>query len=413
LGLVKVVVMPRLTWTMTEGVVGRWLRREGELVSQGEVICEVETEKTTDEVRAPASGALGKILVHEGGSAKVEQPIAILVQPDEQLTQAQIDELLRGFAQPVAVEAKPVEVSRAVVAPVVGEAPAERLKVSPLARKVAEEHGIDLATVKGTGPGGRITREDVLASIEKPPKAVTPRVPLVLEGVKVVKVEPMAGMRKVIAERMASSARTTARVTITTEVDVTETVRLRGSLVSEMEKKGGVRVSYTDLLVKAVAKALLEHPRVNSILIDDSIYVLGDVNIGVAVDVEEGLLVPVVHDALRKSVVEIAEELRVLVDKAKKGSLSTQEVAGGTFTITNLGTFDVDAFTPIIDAPQTAILGVGRIVEKPTMRDGQVVPRSMMTLSLSFDHRIIDGAPAARFLQTLRRILEHPELLLL
>jgi len=407
------VVMPRLTWTMTEGVVGRWLRREGELVKQGEAICEVETEKTTDEVAAPVSGVLGKILVSEGVSARVEQPIAVLVQPDEQLTQAQIDEFMRGFAQPEAVEAKPIEVSRVVTAPAVGEAPAERLKVSPLAKKVAEEHGIDLATVKGTGPGGRITREDVLAAAERIHPARAAPTPALLEGVRVIEAKPLAGMRKVIAERMASSARTTARVTITTEVDVTETVRLRTSLVSEMEKKGGVRVSYTDLLVKAVAKALLEHPRVNSILIDDSIYVVGDVNIGVAVDVEEGLLVPVVHDALRKSVVEIAEELRVLVDKAKKGRLSTQEVAGGTFTITNLGTFDVDAFTPIIDAPQTAILGVGRIVEKPTMRDGQVVPRSMMTLSLSFDHRIIDGAPAARFLQTLRRMLEHPELLLL
>jgi pyruvate dehydrogenase E2 component (dihydrolipoamide acetyltransferase) len=410
--LVKAVVMPRLTWTMTEGVVGRWLRREGEQVTQGETICEVETEKTTDEVRAPVSGVLGRILVSEGVSARVEQPIAVLVQSGEQLTQAQLDELLRGFAQPEAVEAKPVEVARAVAAPAVGEAPAERLKVSPLAKKVAEEHGVDLATVKGTGPGGRITREDVLAVVERLPTTRAAPAPTLLDGVKVVEVKPLAGMRKVIAERMSSSARTTARVTLTTKADVTEIVRLRASLVSELEKKVGVRISYTDLLVKAVARALRRYPYVNSVLVGDSICVIEDVNIGVAVDVEEGLVVPVVHGVDAKSIVEVAKELRDLVEKAKKGSLSTEEVARGTFTITNLGMFDVDAFTPIIDSPQTAILGVGRIVDEPAVRDGQVVGRAMMTLSLSFDHRVIDGAPAARFLQELKATLERPELLL-
>lgn len=411
--MVKAVVMPKLTWTMTEGLVGRWMRKEGEQVRQGDVVCEIETEKTTDEVRAPSSGVLGKILVPEGGSARVEQPIAILTEPGEKLTQAQLEEFLRRFVQVEAAVSKPVEAAEVKVAPVAETAPVERLKVSPLARKVAEEHGIDLATVRGTGPGGRITREDVLAAVERPRKVTVPSVPAPLEGVEVVEVKPLAGMRKVIAERMSASARTTARVTLTTEVDVTETVRLRASLVSELERRGGVRVSYTDLLVKAVARALREHPHVNSILVGESVYMIDDINIGVAVDVEEGLVVPVVHGAHKRSLVEVAKELRDLVDKAKKGSLSTDEVARGTFTITNLGVFDIDAFTPIIDMPETAILGVGRIVEKPTVKDGQVVARSMMTLSLSFDHRVIDGAPAARFLQDLKRILEHPEFMLL
>jgi len=246
-----------------------------------------------------------------------------------------------------------------------------------VARKLAKEHGLDLAAIAGTGPGGRITREDVEAALAQPR----------------AKGEPLKGMRKTIAERMFHSLQSTAQLTITTEADVTALVQRRAQLSKEFG------LTYTDLLIEAVAAALRQHPRLRVTAEGDALQKHEEINIGIAVALDEGLIVPVIRDADSKDLRRIAEESRVLAEKARNGALSVEDVSGGTFTITNLGMYGVDAFTPIINLPQVAILGVGRIVEKPAVHEGQVAIRSLMTLSLTFDHRIVDGAPAAAFLQ--------------
>jgi pyruvate dehydrogenase E2 component (dihydrolipoamide acetyltransferase) len=218
----------------------------------------------------------------------------------------------------------------------------------------------------------------------------------------------MIGLRRVVAQRMFQSARTIPRVTHTTEADVTETVRMRQSLAAGAESRGEIRPSYTDIIVKIVAQALREHPRMNARLAEEEVQLLEAVNVGVAVAVPEGLTVPVIHGADSKSIKTIAQEARDKIERARAGTLANEDLTGGTFTVTNLGTYEIDAFTPIINLPEAGILGVGRIVEKPAVVDGQITVRSMMYLSLTFDHRIIDGAPAAAFLRTVKHYLEQP-----
>jgi pyruvate dehydrogenase E2 component (dihydrolipoamide acetyltransferase) len=276
--------------------------------------------------------------------------------------------------------------------------PPPMILASPMARRLAKEHGVDLAEVTGTGSGGRITEKDVLAFVEAREKAPPPAAP--------ARAIPFIGMRQMIAERMTQSLQTMAQVTIHAEVDATELVRLREQLKEEFD------LTYTDLLVKAVAKALKVHPILNAALVGDEIHLLGEIHIGVAVALEEGLLVPVVRDAARKTLQEIAQETRRLAQGAREGTLTVDEVTGSTFTVTNLGAYGVDGFTPIINPPEVAILGVGQIVDKPAIHDGQIVPRSIMVLSLTIDHRIVDGAPGAEFLRTVREILESPYRLL-
>jgi pyruvate dehydrogenase E2 component (dihydrolipoamide acetyltransferase) len=351
----------------------------------------------------------------------------------------------------------------------------ERIKASPLAKRLAIEHGIDLATIAGTGPGGRIVRDDVLKSVETkiPPapfnkggiKEVTdkgeakggidkggvkevaepPQVSPAAVEIPAERVVPLTGVRQIIAERMAQSAHTAAIVTLNTEVDATSLVEMRGRLNENFESTG-VSVSYTDLLVKIVALALRKHPMLNSTLSEDGIHILEQINIGVAIALDEGsplckgglggiLIVPVVRDVDKKGLSEISKEIEELVQKARNKALTPETVHGGTFTLTNLGMFGVDTFTPIINPPQCAILGVGRIVKKPVVsnvvcvglsnttikksideykaNENEIVIRSMMGLSLSFDHRIVDGAPAAKFLQTISQLIAEPYLMVL
>jgi pyruvate dehydrogenase E2 component (dihydrolipoamide acetyltransferase) len=277
-------------------------------------------------------------------------------------------------------------------------APREVL-ISPMARRLAQEHGLDITQITGSGPGGRIVEEDVRKLIEAkkevPPVTAPPG-----------RVIPFIGMRQAIAERMAESLRTMAQVTVTTEVDVSETVRLREELKEEFD------LTYTDIVVKAVAMALKKHPLLNATLVGEDIHLLEEVNIGMAVALEEGLIVPVVREADKKGLSEIARETKRLAQGARENTLTVDEVTGGTFTVTNVGMYEVDTFTPIVNPPEAAILGVGRIIEKPAVKKGQIVVCSMMHLSLTFDHRIVDGAPAADFLRTVKHTLEKPYLLL-
>jgi len=340
--MVTYVKLPKLTWTMEEGVIRRWLKKEGDEVKKGEPICEVETEKSLDELEAPESGVLRKIIVQEGSIAKVNQIIAIIGEADEPLPEElQVKEIT---SKPMAVEGETAEVQKPAV---------------------------------------------------------------VVQEVEHEKVIPLTQIRKVIKDRLSYSLKTSLHVPLTIEVDMTTAIELLKSLGSEMEKTHNIRPSITSLLVKAVAKSLGEHPLLNSRLEDERIVISKDINIGVAVAIKNGLVVPVIHHANKKSIIEIAKSLNELAEKARKESLTTEESTGGTFTISNLGMFGIDFFAPIINPPESAILGVGRIVKKPVVFNDEITVRSMMTLTLVFDHRIMDGAAAAKFLQTLKKTLEE------
>jgi len=393
------VLMPKLGLTMTEGTVVNWLKNEGDQVEKGEELVEILTEKITNVVEAPASGILKKILVGPGETAKVSEPIGIIAAPGEEVE--------------IEAPAAPAE-SAAPAAEAAPEAaqPAKRVKASPAAKKLAQEHGIALEDIVGTGPGGRITREDVLKAVERKAAAKpepTPAAPVVEEAAGEEKRVPLAGMRKVIAQRMAESARTAPHVTIDMEVDMSQATAFRKALNEVAPEK----VSFTDIIVKVVAKALEEFPVINASLQGEEIVYHDYVNVGVAVALEDGLIVPVIRNANKLGIGAISKQVKELAEKAREGKLSPDEYKGGTFTVSNLGMFGVDSFTPIINPPESAILGVNRIQKKPVVVEDEIVIRPMMNLSLSFDHRLIDGALAAQFLQRVKALLENPNLLVL
>jgi pyruvate dehydrogenase E2 component (dihydrolipoamide acetyltransferase) len=372
---------------MTEGIVAKWHKKVGDEVKKGEPICEIETEKSLDELEAPESGILRKIVIPDGSVAKVNQIIAIIAEADEPLPEKLPVEEVAPKPEVVGEEVAEAKEPEVVIRE-------ERIKISPIAKKLAQEHGINLEEIKGTGPDGRIVKEDVLKAIEK------------AEQEKVV---PLTRIRKVIKDRLSYSLKTALHVPLTIEVDMTYAIELLKSLGSEIEKTHNIRLSISSLLVKAVAKSLEDHPILNSRLENERIVISKDINIGVAVAIENGLVVPVIHNANEKSIVEIAKSLKELAEKARKESLTTEESTGGTFTVSNLGMFGIDIFAPIINPPESAILGVGRIVKKPVVFNDEITVRSMMTLTLVFDHRIMDGAVAAKFLQTLKETLENPQ----
>lgn len=428
------IIMPKLGMAMTEGTVVKWLKQDGDEVTKGEPIVVVMSKKITYTVEAPASGIL-RIVAGPKETRAVGQVIGFILSPGELMPEVEM-------APPPMPEAVPVEIREAAPPPpppapevprevraspaarrlarelgvdltrVRGTSPEGRIteadvrayydqqqyiQATPLARRIAEEEGLDLSQIQGTGPGGRITEEDVLRALEGR-KAPVPTLP---------KTVPFTGMRQAIAERMMESLHSMAQLTLTTRADVTELVGLREVL----SQRWNVRLSYTDFIVKAVALALKEHPILNSSLVGEEIVLHGDVHIGVAVALEDGLIVPVIRHADQKSLPEIHQAVQDLAERARKGDLSVDEVTGSTFTITNLGTYGIDAFTPIINPPEVAILGVGRIFEELALVNGQVAVRSRVVLSLTIDHRIVDGAPGAAFLQTVVRYLEHPALM--
>jgi pyruvate dehydrogenase E2 component (dihydrolipoamide acetyltransferase) len=456
------VILPKLGQTMEEGTIVEWLKNEGEEVQRGDVLFTVESDKATLEAEAPARGYLRKILVPAGESVPVLTTVGIItrtldedisassqgpaetavasesaepaetaeVAPTEQPKDAVPAREGRIFASPRArMRAQENEVELRLVE---GTGPNGRIverdiyafleeqpKATPMARKVAAELGVDLRTVSGTGAGGRIVRADVEMAVAPAPAAgpvATPaRAPapvVALPPAEVASTEPLKGLRGIIAERMATSAQTTARVTLFTEVDATAFVEARTRLKAAVTEEWGFAPGYNDLLGLMVARALHEYAYVNARLSGDEIQRLDHVNVGMAVDTERGLLVPVIRDADRLGLRAFGQQFRDMVGRARVGRSLPDDLSGGTFTITNLGMFDVDLFTPIINLPEAAILGVGRIQAKPVVREGQVVVAQMMTLSLAFDHRLVDGAPAARFLQRIKQLVENPYLLL-
>ncbi|RME49514.1 MAG: 2-oxo acid dehydrogenase subunit E2 [Chloroflexi bacterium] len=370
--------LPRLSEDTDEGVVVAWFKQVGSQVKAGETLLEVQMEKVSFDVEAPVSGRLVEIRTPKDEIVKTGQVVAVIETTEE-------------VPEPEAPTAPPAAPVEAAPEPAVTERrEREFVPAAPAARRLAREHGIDLAEVQGTGRGGRITLEDVQRVIEAQ------------KGPAVQSI-PIRGMRKTIAQRMHRSLQDMAQVTLVTEADVTELVARREALKAELP------VSYTDLILKAVALTLREHPHINATATGDEIQIHPEIHIGVAVALDDGLQVPVVRDVDQKTLAEIAQATAALAEKARAGQLTAEDVAGGTFTVTNLGTYDVDAFTPIINPPQVAILGVGRIVEKPAVHDGEIIGRAMMTLSLTFDHRIVDGAPAAAFLKDVKGRLENPD----
>jgi len=421
--MIHEVILPQMGQTMTEGVIVRWLVKEDQAVKKGDVLFEVESDKAVLEVESTAEGHVRKLLYPEGSTLPVLTIVALIGNPEDDINGYAIGEVaapvptpvfesVRSTASPVtehAVETLPQALKDTVVR--------ERISASPRARRIAREKGIALSLVEGSGPNRRIVEADVLALAEVQAKAtpmtakefVTPASisrpaasgPVPAPGLAPAPGQtiPLASVRARIAERMSASAHTTARVTLTTEVDATRLVEVRTQLKDVLADSLGFSIGYNDLLVAICARALRDHPNLNSRIEGNHIRMLDEIHVGLAVDTERGLLVPVVRNADRLGVEDIARRIREVVARARQGRCSPDELTGGTFTITSLGMYGVDAFAPIINLPECAILGVGRISLRPAVVDGKIVARQRMWLSLSFDHRVVDGAPAARFLQ--------------
>ena len=381
------VRMLRLSQEMTEGRIVEWLKREGDSVAEGEPVVSVETDKTEVEIQAPQSGILRRILVGEGEDANVGTPLGIVGEAGEDISG------LLEMAEKTPI--KPAEATElpsrgaSIAAPSVGAV--DRKPVSPVARRVARELGVDLSLVTGTGAGGLVTEEDVkvFASARN---GMSPQ-----EAVEGVEVIPLTGLRRRIAERLSLSRRIAADVTTVADVDMSNVVTARK--VSHL--------SYTAYVTWAVSQALREFPIMNASLIDDRILVKRDIHVGVAVALEQGLVVPVIRYADRKSAAEISREIHEQAMRARDGELTPEELAGGTFTVTNSGGFGSLLFTPIINYPEVGIVGMGKITDAPVVRNGDIVVRKIMYLSLSYDHRVVDGAVAVQFLQVVRRFLEE------
>jgi pyruvate dehydrogenase E2 component (dihydrolipoamide acetyltransferase) len=412
--------MPSLGHTMEKGKVIEWLKQEGQTVSKGEPLLVVETDKVVTEVEAPADGIVLKILVQPDEERPIGATLALLAAPGEALSEADMRQLLAAETPSVAALAVPA----ASVASPPSAAPmrdtGERVKISPIARKLAEELGIDTASLQGSGPGGRITKEDVLRVAEAgqaaPPAAPAPvaagspvtSVPAATR-LSVSRTVPLTGMRGRVAERMLQSWNTIPRVTEVMQVDMSATVAFREAMLGQWEQQYGLRISLNDMITKAVATALARHPRLNATLVGQEVRLHDSVNIGVAVNLDEGLIVPVICHADQKELGQLARESRELAERARLGRLQLPDISDGTFTITNLGTTGIDLFTPIINPPQVAILGVGMVQRRPVVVGDALAIRPSVYLCLVFDHRALDGVPAANFLQEVQRLLGKPQ----
>ncbi|MGH3504611.1 MAG: dihydrolipoamide acetyltransferase family protein [Nocardioidaceae bacterium] len=385
------VRLPQWGMGMQEGEVVRWLRNEGDRVAAEEPLAEVEAAKVTEEVLAPAAGELTRIVVGQGSTVPVRDLLAV-ISTDES---AEAHGAPAGQAIGTAAEAPAATDEAADASGVAGGARSSSgsRRASPRVRRLAHELGVDIGGLSGTGPGGMVTQADVRAASSQRPTRGSSSIPL-------------TGTRRTIASRMTQSVQTMAQVTLTSEADVTD-------LVAARQRRGEQAPTYTAYLVRAAALALAAHPWLNARFEDDRIELLDDIHIGVAVSRELGLIVPVIRDANGKGVTRIAEEIAQLADEARDGALSAAEVTGSTFSVTNLGPYGIDAFTPIINPPEVATLGVGRIADKPVREeDDDIHWHRAMVLSLTFDHRVVDGVPAARFLQAVRTYLENPRTLL-
>lgn len=436
--MAQALVMPKLGLTMTEGTIGKWLMAEGDPVTTGDKLYEVETDKLTNTIESTMDGTILKILAGEGDVIACLEPVVIIGAPGED-----ISALLPAGAAPsmtASIAVEPAEqTSTSNNVPMVAKTQDGRIIASPAAKKLAKEKNVDLAFVLGTGPNDRIIIEDVEKYLANPTAATNVKAsPLAAKiaqesGVALndvpangrvmskdvvaylnnsapaqrEEVVPMSAMRKVIAKRMSESVAISPTVTYDVSIDMTSMKAYKEQLGSE-----GIKASYTDLLVKIVSKALLEYPLLNCSIDGNNIILKRYVNMGFATALEDGLLVPVIKDAHLKSITEISSEIKSLAEQARSGSLGPDALSGGTFTITNLGMYGIESFSPIINQPEVAILGVNAIVDTLVLVNGQPVAKPMMRLSLTADHRAVDGSVAALFLARVKKLMEKPALLL-
>ena len=433
------VIMPKLSPTMEEGQLSRWLKKEGDQVSMGEPLAEIDTDKATMEMQALANGVLRKILIQEGESAPLGQMIAIIGEADEDIS---------SLANQ-APAAKPAETSAAEIAPgPPAEEPKEpeaqpptppaqtaqgngqqpppkgesggRLIVSPLAARMAAEAGVDLRSITGSGPGGRIIKRDVeglisggakvsqAGQVQQTPAAPGARTQVAPGQPSTYHDEPASEIRRTIARRLVTSLGPIPHFFLTVEIEMDRAAEMRAGINALQPE---LKLSINDIIIKVAAAALLQHPQVNASFQDKSVRYYDHADIGVAVAIEDGLITPIIRAADQKSLSQIAGEVRNLADRARNRKLKPEEYMGATFSISNLGMFGIDEFTAVINPPEGAILAVGAMAPKAVVRDNQVVVRQMMHVTMSCDHRVIDGATGAKFLQTFKKILENPLLL--
>ena len=425
------VMMPKLSPTMEEGQLSRWLKKEGDKVSMGEPLAEIDTDKATMEMQALANGVLRKILIHEGESAPLGQLIAIIGEPDEDIS-ALIAQAPAKAPQPPKPSEEPAKASEEPPKPEAATAPKEseasrpsdngrtapakaetggRIIVSPLAARMAAESGIDLRTITGSGPGGRIIKRDVEGVMSGGAQAATRTAPTVAYqkadtfGASAYRDEPASEMRRTIAKRLVTSLGPVPHFFLTTEIEMDRAAEMRAN-INQLDPN--LKISINDIIVKVVAAALVQHPQVNASYQDKAVRFYEHADIGVAVAIEEGLITPIIRSADQKSLSQIASEIRELADRARQRKLKPEEYMGASFSVSNLGMFGIDEFTAIINPPEAAILAIGAMSPKAVVRDNEIVIRQIMRVTMSCDHRIVDGATGAKFLQTFKKILENP-----
>ncbi|MEE8193187.1 MAG: dihydrolipoamide acetyltransferase family protein [Gemmatimonadales bacterium] len=400
------VFMEALSPTMEEGKLLAWLKQEGDEVTNGDVLAEVETDKAVMELQARGAGVLRKILAPEGSTVEVGKIVAVIADADEDIEQliAGADAALASApakpapapkAQAAAPAPAPAAPKPAVPAP--AAAPGARVKASPLARRMAAERGVDLSHVQGSGPGGRIVMRDLEGAVPEPAP-----VPLAAGGYEDIE---LSQMRKTIARRLVESIGPIPHFFLTAEADMDRASDARDALNA---RDASPRISYNDIILKVVAAALLQHRECNAWWMDGTIRYFDEVHLSMAVAIDDGLITPVIRNAHLKSLREIAVETRELAGRARERKLTPEEYTGGTFSVSNLGMFEIDQFTGIINPPEAGLLAVGTIFEKPVVDDGELVVSKRMRITMSCDHRVIDGATGARCLQTIKRMLENP-----
>lgn len=390
--MVYEIVVPKLGVSVNEAKILEWLKHEGDAITTGECIFVVETEKTTVDVEATVSGKLVRIIHREGQTLPAGTVAALVAEPGETVSIADIESRIaqisarehKGEATQIAREPASAEMKGPITRP-------EIVKASPAARKLMRDHHIDPTSIPGTGPGSTITLSDIQRAIQKKPQP--PAAPLSIKSTS-----ELTGTRLTIARRLTQSQNEAVHVTLMTEVDASRLIHLKQEHATDNPSP-----SITELLIPMVARALKLHPEVNAVFEENQIKIVNNINVAVAIDTPDGLKVPVIQDADKQTLRGIVTTLRGLISRAESGQLAISDMAGGTFTISNLGMFGVEGFTPILNPPQCAILGVGSINEKPIVAAGQVSIGKMMTLSLSFDHRVMDGVTAAKFLLTLKK----------
>jgi pyruvate dehydrogenase E2 component (dihydrolipoamide acetyltransferase) len=444
------ILMPALSPTMTEGTLSRWLKKEGEEIKSGDVIAEIETDKATMEVEAVDEGVLGKILVGDGTEGvKVNEPIGVLVEPAEAVPAAAASPAGSKDAAPPPAQASPdpspVAEGAAEVAPPPRPAPppsaqrgnghdAEggRIFVSPLARRMAQQAGLDLRALRGSGPNGRIVKVDIEAAVKGARPAAAPAAPAAAAPAPAAPIAarapapaptitaphrliPNTTMRKVIARRLAEAKQTIPHFYVSIDIDIDALLKLRSGLNAKSPKDGpgAFRLSVNDMLIKAASVTLRRLPRVNATYTEDNIIEYEDVDISVAVSIPDGLITPIIRKADQKGLAAISNEMKGLIERARAGKLKPEEFQGGGFSISNMGMYGVSEFAAVINPPQAAILAVAAGQQRPVVKDGQVTVATMMTCTLSVDHRVVDGALGAEWLAAFKSVVEDPLSLML